>query len=117
MAGTSVENSADTMRAGLLFVVVGGMFVIPLLTFLSLAFSDTCGSDSSALVCRSTVAWNVVVLAPLAMWLGAIGLGLAGQRQRRTGKARPWIYASWALFVTAIVVGVAVARYLDSLPG
>jgi hypothetical protein len=117
MTGASVENTDRVLRPELLFVVVGGMFVIPLLTFLALAFSDGCVPESSALVCRSTVAWNVLLLGPLAMWLGAIGLGIAGQRKRRTGKSRPWIYASWGVFVAAIVVGALVVKYLDSLPG
>lgn len=117
MADTSDENSSGIMRAELLFVVVGGMFVIPLLTFLALAFGDACASDSSVLVCRSAVAWNVVLLGPLAMWLGAIVLGIAGQQKRGAGRGRQWVYASWGLFVAAIVVGVLAVRYLDSVPG
>jgi hypothetical protein len=111
MAGTSVNEAGGTMRAPLLFVVVGGLFAIPLLTLLSLSFTDAC-AGGSALVCRSAYAWNAVIVGPAVLWLVSIGLGVVGQRTTRA-----WVFASWGVFLAAVVLGLISAGYLHSLPG
>ncbi len=99
------------MRGSLLFIVVCGLFAIPLLTLLSVAFSDGCTGASTA-ICRSAYAWNTVVFGPAVLWLVSIVLAATGRRSTRAREV-----ASLGVFLAAVVLGVVSAGYFHSLPG
>ncbi|GAA1687891.1 hypothetical protein GCM10009765_41710 [Fodinicola feengrottensis] len=115
MAGTSVTFARTAMRGELLVVLVGGLFLIPLLTLMSLTFTDVCADNPGPFLCRSGSMLNTAVFGPVLGWFAALALGVWGQRVRRAGGGRTWLFVSLAVFAAAVTSAVVTLTYLNSL--